>query len=114
MNQSISLGGRISRAITVTILSFFLMIWLFHFMTWFPLPDFWGGVVLIVHKYVAGNLGQRFLHVWIKAVVISSTKWRGALEISSATEVSFFSAWLVDRWFLKYHSRFLRDASPKN
>ncbi len=113
MNQSISLPGRISRAITITVLSFFLMIYLFHFITWFPFPDFWDGVVLLVEKYMAGNLTGRFWHVWLKAVVISSTKWRGALEVSAASEISFFVAWLVDRWLLKYHSRFLRDASPK-
>ncbi|WP_163098568.1 hypothetical protein GL267_002980 [Acidithiobacillus ferrianus] len=113
MNESISLPGRISRAITVTTISFFLMIWLFHFITWVRFPDFWGGVVLLVDRYVAGNLTGRFWHVWIKAVIYSCTHWRGALEISSASETSFFVAWLVDRWFLKYHSRFLRDASPK-
>lgn len=113
MNQSISLPGRIARAITVTVLSFFLMLYLLHLITWFPFPDFWGGVALLVDRYVAGNLTGRFWHVWIKAVVISSTKWRGALEISSSGEISFFVAWLVDRWFLKYHSRFLRDAPKK-
>ena len=111
MNESISLPGRITRAITVTIISFFLMIYLFHFIRWFP--DFWGGVVLLVERYMAGDLTPIFWHVWIKAVVISSTKWRGAFEISSASEISFFIAWLVDRWFLKYHSRFLRDAPKK-
>ncbi|MBU2717942.1 hypothetical protein HF563_00725 [Acidithiobacillus ferridurans] len=111
MNESISLPGRIGRAITVTVLSFFLMIWLFHFIRWFP--DFWGGLSLLVEKYMAGDLTGQFWHVWIIAVVISSTKWKGALEISSASEISFFIAWLVDRWFLTYHSRFLRDASPK-
>jgi type II restriction/modification system DNA methylase subunit YeeA len=112
MNQSISLGGRISRAIAVTVLSFFLMIWLFHFMTWVKFPDFWGGVALLVDRYMAGDLGHRFFMIWVKAVIISSTKWKGAFEISSSFEISFFIAWLVDRWFLKYHSRFLRDA-PK-
>lgn len=113
MNQSISLPGRISRAITVTVLSFFLMLYLFHFIGRLGFPDFWGGVELLVDRYVAGDLTPRFWHVWIKAVVISSTKWKGALELSAAGEISFFTAWLVDRWFLKYHSRFLRDAPKK-
>lgn len=113
MNESISLPGRIARAITVTVLSFFLMIWLFHLITWFPFPDFWGGAVLLVDRYVAGNLTGRFWHVWLKAVAYSATKWRGALELSAAGEISFFIAWSVDRWLLKYHSRFLRDAPKK-
>jgi hypothetical protein len=90
------------------------MIWLFHFMTWVRFPDFWGGLVLIVHRYVAGDLTGGFLRILIKAMVISATRWKGALEISSSAEIAFFLAWLVDRWLLKYHSRFLRDASPKN
>jgi len=111
MNPSISLPGRISRAITVTIISFFLMVYALHFIRWFP--DFWGGVVLLVEKYTAGNLTANFWRIWVKAVFISSTHWKGAMEISSASEIAFFVAWQVDRWFLKYHSRFLRDASPK-
>ena len=113
MNESISLPGRISRAITVTILSFFLMIWAFHFITWLDFPDFWGGVTLLVHRYMAGDLTPRFWHVWLKAAFISGTRWKGALELSAASEISFFTAWAIDRWFLKYHSRFLHDASPK-
>lgn len=113
MHESISLSGRIGRAIAVTILSFFLMVYLFHLIPWLRFPDFWGGVVLLVDRYVAGDLTPQFWHVWLKAVVISSTKWRGALEISSSSEIAFFVAWLVDRWFLKYHSRFLRDAPKK-
>ena len=34
MNESISLSGRIGRAIAVTVLSFFLMVYLFHFIGW--------------------------------------------------------------------------------
>ncbi len=113
MNESISLSGRIGRAIAVTVLSFFLMVYLFHFIGWLGFPDFWGGLVLLVEKYMAGNLTGRFWRVWIKAVFFSATKWKGALEISSASEVSFFIAWATDRWFLKYHSRFLRDAPKK-
>ena len=113
MNQSMSLPGRISRAITIAVLSFFLMLYAFHFMTWLRLPDFWDGVVLLVDRYAAGDLTPRFWHVWISAVFVSSTKWKGALEISSASEIAFFVAWQVDRWFLKYHSRFLRDAPKK-
>ena len=114
MNESISLPGRISRAITVTIVSFFLMLYLFHLITWFPFPDFWGGLSLLVGKYVDGNLTHHFLRVWIKAVAFSATHWKGAFEISTSTEVAVFIAWQVDRFFMRYHSRFLRDAAPKN
>ena len=113
MNESISLAGRISRAIAVTVLSFFLMLYLFHFMTWVKFPDFWGGVVLIVKKYMAGNLTSGFLHVLVKAVIYSATHWHGALEISTSIEVAIFVAWRVDKFFMRYHSRFLRDAAPK-
>lgn len=113
MNESISLPGRISRAITVAVLSFFLMIYAFHFITWVRFPDFWGAVVLVVDRYMAGDLGHHFLHVWLKAVIYSTTHWKGALEISSSAEISFFLAWVIDRWLLKYHSRFLRDAPKK-
>lgn len=113
MNQSISLPGRIARAITVTVLSFFLMLYLFHLIPWGGLPDFWGGLDLLVDRYVAGSLTPGFWHVWLKAVVYSATQWKGALEISSSVEISFFLAWVIDRWLLKYHSRFLRDAAPK-
>lgn len=112
-NESISLPGRITRAITVSVLSFFLMIYLFHFITWFPFPDFWDGAVLLVEKYMAGDLGHRFLSIWIKAVVYSSTHWRGALEISSSLEIASFVSWRVDKFFMRYHSRFLRDATKK-
>jgi len=111
MNESISLPGRISRAITIAVLSFFLMLYALHFIRWFP--DFWAGLVLLVGKYMAGDLTPGFWHVWTSAVFVSSTKWKGALEISSSSEISFFVAWIVDRWFLKYHSRFLRDAPKK-
>ncbi|WP_163098668.1 hypothetical protein GL267_008700 [Acidithiobacillus ferrianus] len=111
MNPSISLPGRIGRAITVTILSFFLMIYALHFIRWFP--DFWGGVALLVDRYVAGDLTPGFWHVWIKAVAFSATHWKGALEISSSFEVAIFFAWQVDRFFMRYHSRFLRDAPKK-
>lgn len=113
MNQSISLSGRIARAITVTVLSFFLMVYLFHLITWFPFPDFWGGVVLLAGKYVDGDLTGTFLHIFVKAVFVSATHWKGALEISSSFEVAIFLAWQVDRFFMRYHSRFLRDAAPK-
>lgn len=111
MNESISLSGRIGRAIAVAILSFFLMIWLFHFISWFP--DFWGGAVLLFHRYVEGDLGHRFLWIWLKAVAYSGTHWKGALEISVSFEAALFLAWRVDRLFLRYHSRFLRDAPKK-
>ena len=113
MNQSISLPGRISRAITVTIVSFFLMIWLFHFITWVRFPDFWGGLELVVRKYVAGDLTHHFFSLWIKAVTFSATHWKGALEISTSMEAALFAAWQVDKFFMRYHSRFLRDAAPK-
>lgn len=113
MNQSISLPGRISRAITVTVLSFFLMLYLLHLIPWGGLPDFWGGAVLLVDRYVAGDLGHHFLHAWLKAVIYSGTHWKGALEISSSVEISFFAAWQVDKFFMRYHSRFLLDAAPK-
>lgn len=111
MNQSISIGRRISRAITVTALSFFFMIYALHFISWFP--NFWGGAVLIVRKYVNGTLTHHFLLFWLKAVIYSATHWKGAFEISTSLEVAIFCAWQVDRFFLRYHSRFLRDASPK-
>ncbi len=111
MNPSISLPGRIGRAITVAALSFFLMIYAFHFIRWFP--DFWGGTVLLVGKYMAGDLTHRFLLIWLKAVTFSATHWKGALEVSSSSEVAIFVAWQVDLFFMRYHSRFLRDASPK-
>ena len=113
MNESISLPGRISRAITVAVLSFFLMIYAFHFITWVRFPDFWGGVVLLVEKYMAGDLGHHFLHVWLKAVAYSCTHWRGALEISTSIETAILFSWQVDKFFMRYHSRFLRDAAPK-
>ena len=113
MNEPISLSGRISRAITVTTLSFFLMIWLFHFITWFQFPDFWDGLELILQKYMAGDLGHRFLWIWVKAVAYSSTHWKGALEISSSFEVAIFLAWQVDKFFMRYHSGFLRDTPKK-
>ena len=111
MNESISLSGRITRAITVAILSFFLMVYLFHFIRWFP--DFWGGSGLLVKEYMAGDLTRRFWHVWVKAVVFSATHWKGAFEISVASEIALFFSWQVDRLFLRYHSRFLRDAPKK-
>jgi len=111
MNESISLPGRISRAITVTILSFFLMLYALHFIRWFP--DFWGAVVLVVDRYMAGDLGHHFLRIWLKAVFYSGTHWKGALEISSSIEVAILFAWQVDKFFMRYHSRFLRDAAPK-
>ncbi|MHB8224174.1 hypothetical protein [Acidithiobacillus sp.] len=113
MNQSISLPGRIARAITVTVLSFFLMLYLFHFIGRLGFPDFWGGVVLLVEKYMRGDLGHHFFSVWLKAVIYSGTHWHGALEISTSMEVAIFCAWRVDLFFIRYHSRFLRDAAPK-
>lgn len=113
MNPSISLPGRITRAITVTVLSFCLMVYLFHFITWLKFPDFWGGAVLIVRKYMAGDLTHHFFHIWLKAVAFSATHWHGALEISTSGEVAVAFSWWIDRALLKYHSRFLRDASPK-
>ena len=114
MHEALTISRRIGRAITVTVLSFFLMVYLLHLIPWGGAPDFWGGLVLIFHQYVAGDLTGRFWRLWLKAVVYSSTQWKGALEISSASEISFFIAWFVDRWFLKYHTRFLLDAAPKN
>ena len=113
MSESISLSRRIARAITISVLSFFLMIYAFHLITWVRFPDFWGGVVLIVKKYMAGNLTSGFLHVLVKAVIYSATHWHGALEISTSIEVAIFIAWRVDKFFMRYHSRFLRDAAPK-
>ena len=113
MNESISLAGRIARAISVTVLSFFLMLYLFNFIGRLGFPDFWGGAVLIVKKYMAGNLTSGFLHVLVKAVIYSATHWHGALEISTSIEVAIFIAWRVDKFFMRYHSRFLRDAAPK-
>lgn len=114
MNQSISLSGRISRAITVTVLSFFLMVYLVHFITWVRFPDFWGGLELVVRKYMAGDLGHRFLRILIKAMFYSGTHWKGALEISTSLEVAILFAWQVDRFFMRYHSRFLRDANSSS
>ena len=113
MNQSISLGGRIARAITISVLSFFLMIYAFHLITWVRFPDFWGGVVLLVKKYMAGDLTRRFFHIFVKAVFVSATHWKGALEISSSLEIAIFVSWRVDKFFMRYHSRFLRDATKK-
>jgi hypothetical protein len=89
------------------------MIWLFHLMTWVRFPDFWGGAVLLVEKYMRGDLGHHFLRIWLKAVTFSATHWKGALEISSSLEIAIFFAWQVDLFFMRYHSRFLRDASTK-
>lgn len=114
MNEAMTISHRIARAIAVSVLSFFLMVYLFHLIPWGGAPDFWDGLVLLVDKYVAGDLTPQFWHVWWKAVVYSSTQWKGALEISSSGEISFFLAWFTDRWFIKYHTRFLLDASPKN
>ena len=111
MNESISLPGRISRAITVTVLSFFLMLYALHFISWFP--NFWGGAVLIVRKYVNGTLTHHFLLVWLKAVTFSATHWKGAFEISTSGEIAVAFAWWIDRALLKYHSRFLRDVPKK-
>lgn len=87
------------------------MLYAFHLIEWLDFPDFWGGVVLIVKKYVSGNLTGRFWHVWIKAVAYSSTHWKGALEISTSMEAALFVAWRVDKFLMRYHSRFLRDAN---
>lgn len=111
MHEALTISRRIARATAVSVLSFFLMIWFFHFIPWFQFPDFWGGMVLIVKKYMAGDLTGSFLHVWLKAVVYSATHWKGALEISSSAEISFFLAWAIDRWLIKYHSRFLLDSN---
>jgi hypothetical protein len=70
-------------------------------------------VVLLVGEYMRGDLGYHFFMIWVKAVAFSATHWKGALEISTSLEVALFSAWQVDRFFMRYHSRFLRDASPK-
>ncbi len=114
MHEALSLSRRIARAISVSVLSFFLMVYLLHLIPWGGLPDFWGGLVLIFNKYAAGDLTPGFWHVWWKAVTLSGTHWKGALEISTSLEISLFSAWQVDKFFMRYHSRFLLDASPKN
>lgn len=114
MHEALTISRRITRAITVAVISFFLMIWLLHFIPWGGAPDFWGGLELIFRKYAAGSLTYHFFQIWIKAVEFSSTHWKGALEISTASEISLFFAWQVDRFFLRYHTRFLLDATPKN
>ena len=114
MNEAMTISRRIARATAVSVLSFFLMVYLLHLIPWGGLPDFWGGLVLIVRKYMAGDLGHRFLMIWLKAVLYSATQWRGAFEISTASEISIFLAWQVDKFFIRYHSRFLLDSGSKN
>lgn len=114
MHEALSLSRRIGRAIAVSVLSFSLMVYLLHLIPWGGLPDFWGGAVLLVNRYVAGDLTPEFWRVWLKAVVFSSTEWPGALELSAAGEISCFVAWQVDRFFIRYHSRFLLDSNSNS